>query len=450
MDSFLSEIFGSDIYLQIVIIASNMIEVFATVLIFNIQSKKKNNYLFKVFVFVMCSLLMVVPLAYLRNVLVPYNYLKNLLHSFYSTFIMFLFTWVCLDASTYQKILTFCGTNATMIFAGKSYSFLLNVTGIDDKVYMTWFPQLNSNLQWLIYFGYHVIIYVAFAFLFQEKDSVVLSKHGKINVSVLTVFSLILTDILFSLSEPIQNQSLQLSAIVKAFACILCIVILVLKKGILSQSKKEEEALVMNNLFQEEKKQFDSLRTNIDVINSKCHDLRHQLNSLEGKVTSRELDELKEATRIYDSTIKTGYDALDAIIYEKQLVCEKENIRFTCLCDGKAISFIDEVHLYALLTNAISNAIEASKRVVSDKRIVDLTIRENHSIVFLEVSNYYEGDIRLDADGLPMSTKTDGSNHGYGTKSISYIVSQYGGELNYSAKDNIFRLLAYFPREKKA
>jgi hypothetical protein len=302
----------------------------------------------------------------------------------------------------------------------------------------------------MIYFAFHLIVYIAFSFIFAEKEEVVLSKNSKRNIALLTIFSLILTNVLFSASEPIQSQSLSLSAIVKAFACILCLVILVLKKGILSQSKKEEEAMVMNKLFYEEKKQFDSLRTNINIINSKCHDLRHHLNNLEGKVTNQELDNLKEATRIYDSTVKTGYEALDAIIYEKQLICEKEHIRFSCLCDGKAISFIDETHLYALLSNALSNAIEASKKIVDEKeRVIDFTIKKNHSFVFLEITNYFDGQINFDENGKPFSSKTDGSNHGYGTQSMKYIVDQYNGDLSYSAKNHIFRLLAFFPEHSQ-
>ena len=43
-------------------------------------------------------------------------------------------------------------------------------------------------------------------------------------------------------------------------------------------------------------------------------------------------------------------------------------------------------------------------------------------------------------DGLPLTTKNDHNSHGYGMKSIRYIVEKYNGNLIIDCNNNIFVL----------
>ena len=232
--------------------------------------------------------------------------------------------------------------------------------------------------------------------------------------------------------------------VVKMFAIMICLFILFVRSGLLLQSKKENEANLMQNLFLQEKQQFDSCRASIEIINRKTHDIRHQLSSLEGKISESEIQELKEATRIYDSTIQTGNEILDAILYEKQLLVEKNQIHFTCLCDGKAISFMKQEHLYSLMNNIFSNAVEATTQL-ENGRIIDLSIQRKKGFTILEEVNTCKDNVSFDEKGLPVSKKMDGKNHGFGTKNITYIVNEYHGSVKYQVKGNTFRILIYFP-----
>ena len=58
--------------------------------------------------------------------------------------------------------------------------------------------------------------------------------------------------------------------------------------------------------------------------------------------------------------------------------------------------------------------------------------------------NYYGGKLEL-SDGLPVTTKADRGNHGYGVKSIRSIVSKYDGELSISMEDQVFCLQILIP-----
>lgn len=92
------------------------------------------------------------------------------------------------------------------------------------------------------------------------------------------------------------------------------------------------------------------------------------------------------------------------------------------MCDGSLLNFMEKTELYSLITNALSNAIKAVENLPDDKRIVDFTLAKKNGIILLEIDNYFDGEIKFSSSNLPISTKTDGKNHGFGSKSISYIV----------------------------
>ena len=102
---------------------------------------------------------------------------------------------------------------------------------------------------------------------------------------------------------------------------------------------------MMDRILSEERKQFAQMKENIDIINMRCHDLKHQLEDFSGRLTDREIAELQEAMEIYDSNIRTGNEALDTVLYIHQLTCRKEGIILTCLADGNALSFMRTRHV---------------------------------------------------------------------------------------------------------
>lgn len=53
-------------------------------------------------------------------------------------------------------------------------------------------------------------------------------------------------------------------------------------------------------------------------------------------------------------------------------------------------------------------------------------------------------------DGLPASSQEDKSTHGFGIKSIRYLVEKYCGELSIQTRDGKFCLDILFPAQGKA
>ena len=196
-----------------------------------------------------------------------------------------------------------------------------------------------------------------------------------------------------------------------------------------------------------ERRQYELSRENIEAINIKCHDIRHQIRQLEGRAADpKVLEDIAQQVDVYDSLIRTGNDALDVILSEKGLVCERERIDLRCIADGSALSFMAPTDIYALFGNALDNAIEASRKIERpDERSVALTVREAAGMASIHVENRFVGEVRTGADGLPQTSKDDALNHGFGTRSMRLIAQRYGGTMVTRAADGVFHLNVSLP-----
>ena len=217
--------------------------------------------------------------------------------------------------------------------------------------------------------------------------------------------------------------------------------------------KLEVELATLSTLMESERRQYELSRDLIDAINVKCHDIRHQIRNFEGggaAVSSDFLADLAREVDIYDSIVKSESEPLDIILTEKGLLCEQEGITFTCIADGKALSFMTPSDVYSLFGNALENAIEAVREVDDpSKRAIGLDVRTAGEMLLIHVENYYSGKIVME-DGIPQTTKADRVRHGYGIKSMSSIAERYGGTLATVVSDEVFSLNVAIPLARDA
>lgn len=217
---------------------------------------------------------------------------------------------------------------------------------------------------------------------------------------------------------------------------------LALNCGLRDNKRLSSEMEELKLLLEEGKRQYEFEKKNIELINIKCHDLKHQLGAMNGKIYEEQIDELKDIIEIYDSSVKTGSEALDVVLTQKNLYCSQHGIRLTCLLNGKNYDFIPRHELYSLFTNIIDNAIEAVEQLPEEIRIISITEQRTKGFLTVRAENYYSGKIEFDGE-LPASSK--GSNeHGFGVKSMKLIAEKYGGGVSVNADGERFMLDIYF------
>ena len=150
----------------------------------------------------------------------------------------------------------------------------------------------------------------------------------------------------------------------------------------------------MEDLFNNEKMQFEQLQNEINFINMKYHDFKSQITSLDSKLTNEELMALKSAVALYDSKINTGNKILDAIIYKKQFYLQSNNIKIDYSVSDNISKVIDNIHLYSILSNGIDNAIEAVTKIDEvHNRVISLNIDMKNGLHHIEISNYFKESI---------------------------------------------------------
>lgn len=234
----------------------------------------------------------------------------------------------------------------------------------------------------------------------------------------------------------------------------MCIVILYLQNELFKKSDMKQELELMNLLWKMEQEQYRLTKENIALINQKSHDLKHHIRAMR-KASQEEidkyLDEMEENVQIYEAIVKTGNDVFDTILTEKSLYCKNRGIQVTCVADGSQMEFINTVDLYALLGNAMDNAIEAVEKFQEvEKRQIDVMIYRQENFLVMNVINPIPERLVYDEE-LPITTKSDRKVHGFGLRSMQYIVKKYDGFLNISEEDGCFslKILMPIPREKK-
>ena len=306
------------------------------------------------------------------------------------------------------------------------------------------FPNLFLFAIYLfIYVGTYFVCYFFFGSKLENVEDVYIEK------SFIFIFSILilLVDILLNaivVFNPLDGAELYI-IIISVYNILCCIVSLFFQFEFTLRRKAEKEFDTLQEMWNRAKKQYEMTKENIELINMKCHDFKHQIHKLGNYevITPGVLKELEDNISIYDSIVKTGNDALDIILTEKSLLCNKENIQFSCIVDGKKLSFMRNEDIYAVFGNIIDNAIEAVLKVEPAKRTIDLRVRFVEGLLIVNASNYYEEELIYKDDKL-QTTKEEKFHHGFGIRSIQYVCERYGGEVNISAENNIFTISILF------
>ena len=97
---------------------------------------------------------------------------------------------------------------------------------------------------------------------------------------------------------------------------------------------------------------------------------------------------------------------------------------------------VDDRDLCVLFANLIKNAVEAVNK--TDKGYIKVEINNGENFLRAIVENSYSGNIQVDKDGNPITSKEDSDNHGIGIFSIKEIIKRYSGEYIVNTENGVF------------
>lgn len=374
----------------------------------------------------------------------------RLLCYFTITVFCLIYTVGIFHGSIEDILIVFCSGEAAHQIVGKLYPLIQNLAGINDKTTISLFHSSAvpiSNWEWLLFFLYHIGMYLLLAYLLAPKHTLRRDSETTRGVAMLSVSVIFTVNLLVCVSRTFEGENLLLSVISKSFAITLCTVILVLCSGVLTQNEKSRQMDILRQLWKQDQAQYESVKASMDAISMKCHDLKHVFNRIEGKLNQEELAQLQSAITMYDSRVETGNDVLNVVLSEKNLVCSKHGIQFSAMMDGSLLTFLTPVQTYTVFGNLMDNAIEAVQKVPAENRIISLSCQRTPAGIEIEESNYFDRHTATAKETM-RTTKADVARHGFGIKSIQYIAQQHGGTVETTMQEDMFFLRIFFPTQK--
>ena len=137
------------------------------------------------------------------------------------------------------------------------------------------------------------MIYIALYFLFGRSRSHEHDERELRDMAVLSLLSILSLTILNSICGQYRTESPMLYGMTRLFSMIMSLLVLAVGSYIVQQQKNRAETALMEQTILSERQQYQRMKENIDIINMRCHDLKHQLANFSGKLTKEEVKSLQ-------------------------------------------------------------------------------------------------------------------------------------------------------------
>ena len=131
---------------------------------------------------------------------------------------------------------------------------------------------------------------------------------------------------------------------------------------------------------------------------------------------------------------------VNAVINAKYNLAETLDIPCFINMELKKVYDMDDVSLCTIFANLLDNALEAASGIPEkEKRRLSMKARLVGDALCIEVENTFAGEVK-EAKGRLVTTKEKAEGHGYGLRSVRDVVELYGGHIQISHEDGIFRV----------
>lgn len=182
------------------------------------------------------------------------------------------------------------------------------------------------------------------------------------------------------------------------------------------------------------------IKKHLSVINSMAKEGNSQ--RIVGYISELEnLPEFKRKARLCNEPI------LNMVLLRYSEYCAEHDIDFSCDVRSDGVSFMDAISITALFGNLLSNAVEAAEK--SSEKMIELSVIKNmeQNNVLVSLINSCDTAPVKDSSGNLTTRKDRSKGHGYGTKSISRVVTKFGGrlEMQYDETAHEFHSIIRFP-----
>lgn len=203
----------------------------------------------------------------------------------------------------------------------------------------------------------------------------------------------------------------------------------------LSKISKEHRENIKNSLLvmqlREQENNISEMKNIYDEIRRVRHNIKEQYGCVQEMILSGKYEQAKDylyeiqiPSLLLNPSIVTDNDTLNAILNYLSHKCSNSKIKFHCLITSNNIECFSAADISVILTNLVSNALEACTG--SSETEIELQLYEQKNYFCISVKNPITRSVLIRNPFL-VTTKQDKDMHGFGVESVKLLAEKYNG-----------------------
>ncbi len=213
------------------------------------------------------------------------------------------------------------------------------------------------------------------------------------------------------------------------------------------KTKKKQEEENIRRMLESEIKDVQSHIAEVEKLYTDIRGVKHDINNhitvISSLLAQGKADEasgyaklLSETVKTFDFSVRMGNPVTDIIIHEKKRAALEYGIEFISEFHYPTGSDINAFDISVILSNALSNAIEAAQASGTEGWI-RLSSFRNKNAYLIKVENSFVGSLDIDGDsGMPRTKKSNKNAHGIGFGNMKSIAEKYYGDVSIEQKES--------------
>ncbi len=276
-----------------------------------------------------------------------------------------------------------------------------------------------------------------------KLDHIVVDNQTVLLLSLVLIGSSVVLDLIFQRNLRGTPDAVRYGFWI--YSMLAAILVVALEFSIVHSKRTEQELDTVREILRSDRQQYAYEKSMIELVNTRMHDLKHQVASLSVSAQKQMEEEMKSVLEAYEDIFHTGNAALDVVLTRESFLCREKEISLTCLANGAFLDFMSESDVFSFFGNILENAIEACEKLEDkEKRVISLNVEKSGFFVTVHEENYFAEPLKFSGD-MPETTKGDTAYHGYGLKSVKLLAEQYGGDIHIETEGDRFILDVLFP-----
>lgn len=391
------------------------------------------------------------------------NYILTL---FIQSFILLLFTLLC--EKNNPDLVTICGTflvitTGSFLFEDKffkkfaysilAYILIIFLDACAAGIYSVIYIQVGSLFSRLFFNSINIFTIGVFVAIRGARKNAI----QKINISKriyallfagagsgIMIMSGLIVEANGKADETARRIITVITIIVVITFCVACLMLVFI---IESRDNYKSLSLINQRVIESQQQYYTLVNEKQQEIRSIRHEMKNHLTCIHGLYQAGKLSEMEqylnqliETSGSSAALIDTGNDIVNAILNDAQSRYKKDNIIIRLEGGFPSEFYIEPMDLCIIMANIITNAVEAIQRMVRKEQeisYIDVRISSYKNDLFIDINNPMDEKMKI-AKGIPVTSKKDRNNHGFGIKNVIQRVEKYHGTYQYKIKDNQF------------